>query len=42
LNIKNKKSGKTKKHSNHSQITVNKEGKIIREVYYYNAANLPK
>ncbi|MDA9183406.1 hypothetical protein N9O26_01585 [Flavobacteriaceae bacterium] len=42
LNIKNKKSGKTKKHSNHSQITVNKEGKIIREVYYYNAANLPE
>ncbi|MDG1024025.1 MAG: hypothetical protein P8I42_06945 [Flavobacteriaceae bacterium] len=42
LTIKNKKSGKRKKHSNHSQVTLNKEGKIIREVYYYNAAHLPK
>jgi ketosteroid isomerase-like protein len=39
--VKNKKSGKIKKHSQHSQIVVNADGLIVREIYYYNAAHLP-
>ena len=26
----------------HSQIDVNKEGKIVSEQYYYNASSLPE
>ena len=40
--VKNKKSGKIKKHSQHSQIVVNADGLIVREMYYYNEAQLPK
>ena len=42
LTVKNKKYGKIKKHTQHSQIVVNKDGLIIREIYYFNPAQLPK
>jgi ketosteroid isomerase-like protein len=42
LIIKNRKSGKIKKHSQHSQLVINKEGLITRELYYFNTSQLPK
>ena len=42
VTLKNKKSKVIKEAKHHSQIEVNKEGKIISEQYYFNAAQLPK
>tara|TARA_B100000965_G_scaffold403803_1_gene432858 strand:+ start:42 stop:959 length:918 start_codon:yes stop_codon:yes gene_type:complete len=42
MRIKNRKSGKTGTIMQHIQHTLNKEGKIIREDYYYNPAQFPK
>jgi hypothetical protein len=40
--IKNKKSGKTGTVMQHLQHTLNEEGKIIREDYYYNPSQFPQ
>jgi len=40
--IKNKKSGKTATVMQHLQHTLNEEGKIIREDYYYNPSQFPQ
>jgi len=42
ITVKNKKSKAVKEAVHHSQIVVNKEGKIINEQYYFNASQLPK
>jgi hypothetical protein len=42
ITVKNKKSNAIKEAVHHSQIVVNKEGKIINEQYYFNASQLPK
>ena len=42
ITIKNKKSGTEKEAKHHSQITVNKAGKIVNEQYYFNASQLPE
>jgi hypothetical protein len=42
MRIKNRKSGKIGTIMQHIQHTLNKEGKIIREDYYYNPAQFPK
>lgn len=42
ITIKNKKSGVEKEAKHHSQITVNKAGKIVNEQYYFNASQLPE
>ena len=42
ITVKNKRSGKIKEMVQHSQIDVNKEGKIVSEQYYYNASSLPE
>ena len=41
MRIKNKKSGKVATVMQHIQHTLNKEGKIVREDYYYNPAQFP-
>ncbi len=41
MRIKNRKSGKIATVMQHIQHTLNEEGKIIREDYYYNPAQLP-
>ncbi|MBT6081448.1 MAG: hypothetical protein HOH06_00490 [Polaribacter sp.] len=42
VTVKNKKSNAVKEAVHHSQIVVNKKGKIINEQYYFNASQLPK
>jgi ketosteroid isomerase-like protein len=42
ITFKNKKSNAIKEMKQHSQIVVNKDGKIIREQYYFNASQLPE
>ena len=42
ITVKNKKSNAIKEAVHHSQIVVNKEGKIINEQYYFNASQLPQ
>ena len=42
MRIKNRKSGNIGTIMQHIQHTLNKEGKIIREDYYYNPAQFPK
>jgi ketosteroid isomerase-like protein len=42
MTVKNKKSGNISKGYHHSQITVNKEGLITSEDYYWNPGLLPK
>ena len=42
ITFKNKKSNAIKEMKHHSQIVVNKDGKIIREQYYFNASQLPE
>ena len=42
VTVKNKKSNAVKEAVHHSQIVVNKEGKITNEQYYFNASQLPK
>ena len=42
VTVKNKKSNAVKEAVHHSQIAVNKKGKIINEQYYFNASQLPK
>jgi ketosteroid isomerase-like protein len=42
VTLRNKKSNTVKETTQHSQIVVNKEGKIISEQYYFNASQLPE
>ena len=42
ISIKNKKSGNISKGYHHNQITVNKEGLIVKEDYYWNPSLLPQ
>ena len=42
VTVKNRKSNAVKEAVHHSQIVVNKKGKIINEQYYFNASQLPK
>ena len=42
ITFKNKKSNAIKEMKQHSQIVVNKDGKIIREQYYFNTSQLPE
>ena len=42
ISIKNKNSGNISKGYHHNQITVNKEGLIVKEDYYWNPSLLPQ